>query len=50
MLAILIMTILVIVIASLLLCISMCMVASNADEFMEELFRREHEQENKNGK
>lgn len=50
MLVILIMTILVIVTVSMLLCISMCMVSSDADDFMEELFRRKHEQENKNGK
>ena len=50
MLAILIITILIIVIVSMLLCISMCMVASDADEFMEELFRRKYEKENKDGK
>lgn len=49
MLVILIMTILIVTV-SMLLCISMCMVSSDADEFMEELLRRKHEQENKNGK
>ena len=50
MLAILLTAIIIIVTVSMLLCISMCMVASDADERMEELFRRKYEKENKDGK